>query len=158
MTGLSLRLIRFTILVTLLLGARDTFAQSTGTSADDWSLPTIALPPEIDRVLRDYERFWRDGEGARLADLFTPDGILLPGGAPPQRGRSAIAASRTRGGGALELVAFAYAVGDTVGYVIGGYRPLPIAPEGRFMLALRRAADGAWRIAADMENGHGTGR
>ena len=47
----------------------------------------------------------------------------------------------------------AYAVSDTVGYIIGGFRyPTTTGPGGKFLLALRKGADGRWLIAADMDN------
>jgi len=53
------------------------------------------------------------------------------------------------------LRALAYATADTVGYIIGGYSSTPGAPDiGKFILALRRERGGAWRIAADMDNGN----
>mgnify|MGYP006148377467 CR=1 FL=1 len=35
-------------------------------------LPSVTLPPELDRVLRDYERNWAAGDEAALAALFDP--------------------------------------------------------------------------------------
>ena len=52
-------------------------------------VPSVNLPPELDRVLRDYERHWRAGDGAALSALFTEDGFIQRGG-PWIRGRDAI--------------------------------------------------------------------
>ena len=38
--------------------------------------PSIELPAELERVLREYESAWRRG-GAELAALFTEDGFVL---------------------------------------------------------------------------------
>lgn len=115
--------------------------------------PVVTLPAELDRVLRDYESAWRDGDGARLAALFTPDGMALHNGALPTRGREAIARGITGPGGALQLHAIAWGVSDSVGYIVGGYRyPTSTGPGGKFLLALRKGADGKWLIAADMDN------
>ena len=117
------------------------------------TLPTVALPPALDRVLRDYERAWRARDPAALAALFTDDGFVLSGGRPPVHGRAAIAAHYAGSGGALHLRAVAYAADDTVGYIIGMYGATATEPPmGKFVLALRRAPGGAWRIAADMDN------
>jgi ketosteroid isomerase-like protein len=115
--------------------------------------PAIALPPALDRVLRDYERAWRDGNGPGLAALFTDDGFAVQSGSPIRQGRAAIAQGITRPGGALQLTAYAVSVSDTVGYIVGGYRyPQSTGPGGRFVLALRMGADGRWLIAADLDN------
>jgi ketosteroid isomerase-like protein len=118
-----------------------------------WPMPVVSLPPELDRVLRDYEAAWQAGDGEGLAKVFTSDGIILPSGKLPERGTAAIRASHTEPGGDLELVAFAWATGDTVGYIVGGYRyPTTTGPGGKYVVALRKGRDGRWRIAADIEN------
>ncbi len=117
----------------------------------------ITLPSELDRVLRDYEAAWRAGDGRKLASLFTEDGMALPSGSLPHRGRSNIAASIKGPGGELQLHAIAYGTSDSVGYIIGGFRyPSSSGPGGKFLLALRRGADGKWLIAADMDNAAGS--
>lgn len=116
-------------------------------------LPAITLPPALDQVLRDYERAWRDGDGARLAALFAEDGFAVQSGSPLAQGRPAIARNITGPGGALQLSAFAFSTAGTVGYIVGGYRyPDTIGPGGRFVLALRMSPDGRWEIAADLDN------
>ena len=72
--------------------------------------PAVTLPPALDRVLRDYESAWRDGDGQRLASLFTDDGFAVQSGSPIARGRDAIAKNITGPGGELQLTAYAYAV------------------------------------------------
>jgi ketosteroid isomerase-like protein len=115
--------------------------------------PAITLPPELDRVLRDYERAWRDGDGAALAALFLEDGFAVQNGSPLARGREAIAKNIDGPGGALQLTAYAFAVSDSTGYIVGGYRyPESIGPGGRFVLALHKRQDGFWLIAADLDN------
>jgi ketosteroid isomerase-like protein len=113
--------------------------------------PTVNLPPELDRVLRDYERHWKAKDGAALSALFTEDGFIARG--PWIRGRDAIrAAYSTSSGGDLRLRAVGYAAGDTVGYIVGGYRYGEAASDGgKFILALRRAPRGDWKIAADLD-------
>lgn len=116
-------------------------------------LPSIALPPELERVLRDYERGWQNRDAKALAEIFTSDGFVLSNGRPAVRGREAIARQYADGGGPLALRALAYAVSDTVGYIIGAYAPTAGATDdGKFILALRRRAGGRWEIAADMDN------
>ena len=113
----------------------------------------ISLPPDFDRVLRDYEAAWRDGDGLRLAALFTEDGFAVQSGSPVRRGRAAIASGITAPGGPLQLTAYAYSSSGNVGYIVGGYRyPATVGEGGRFVLALRAGPDGRWLIAADLDN------
>lgn len=50
-------------------------------------LPSVNLPPALDRVLRDYERAWQARDAAGLAALFTEDGMTLSNNnnQPPRR-------------------------------------------------------------------------
>ena len=117
-------------------------------------LRNAGLPPDLDRVLRDYERAWRAGDAVALASLFAVDGFLLQSNQPPVRGRTAIrAAYEGRGGGPLRLRALAFAADDTTGYIIGayGYGDAP-GDTGKFTLTLRRALGEPWLIFSDMDN------
>lgn len=116
-------------------------------------LGSITLPPELDRVLRDYERNWKAGDEAALANLFTADGFVPTGGGWV-RGRDGIRSVYGNAGGGLQLRALAYAVHDTVGYIVGAYgygETAGVPDRGKFVLALRRAAGGQWLIAADID-------
>ncbi|HJO05054.1 MAG TPA: DUF4440 domain-containing protein [Acidobacteriota bacterium] len=116
------------------------------------SPPTVELPPELARVLTDYEKAYRIG-GEELAPLFAEDGFVLAGGRPPVRGRAAIAAYYGDGGGPLSLRAIAYEVSGSVGYMIGGYALEQGSPDdGKFTLALQKGPDGRWLIFSDMDN------
>jgi ketosteroid isomerase-like protein len=116
-------------------------------------LPSVTLPPELDRVLRDYERHWTSGDEAALAALFTEDGFILQSGRPPVQGRANIQQAYASAGGALRLRALGYAVDDSVGYIVGGFGSREEGPDGgKFILALRRSPGGPWMIAADMDN------
>jgi Ketosteroid isomerase homolog len=118
------------------------------------ALSTIALPPELDRVLRDYERAWRKGDAGALAALFAEDGFVLQSGHPPIRGRAAIqAAYEGSSGGPLRLRALGFSTEDHLGYIIGayGYGEAP-GDIGKFTLALRRAPGKPWLIFSDMDN------
>jgi uncharacterized protein (TIGR02246 family) len=103
--------------------------------------------------LRDYERAWKAGDAPGLAALFTPDGFV-PTGRGWVRGRDGIRATYSNAAGGLQLRALAYAVQDTVGYIVGayGYGDTAAVPDrGKFVLALRRARGGPWLIAADID-------
>jgi ketosteroid isomerase-like protein len=115
----------------------------------------VTLPPELDAVLRAYEREWAARSAEGLARLFTDDGFVLQPGRPPVRGRAAIARAYEGAGGPLALRALAYATADTVGYIIGGYATAAGSRDmGKFILLIRRTPGGPWRIAADMDNGN----
>ncbi|HSK20185.1 MAG TPA: DUF4440 domain-containing protein [Longimicrobiales bacterium] len=113
---------------------------------------SIALPPELDRVLREYEAAWSAGDETALAELFTDDGFVpVPSGW--SRGRALIESVYENAQGPLLLRAIAFAVHDTVGYIVGAYtyRGLPEGTDaGKFLLALRLDASGRWLIAADL--------
>jgi hypothetical protein len=106
-------------------------------------------------VLRDYEKEWSGRSPSGLAGLFTEDGFVLQPGHPPVRGRAGIMAAYDRSGGPLALRALAFATADTVGYIVGAYASTAGEPDiGKFILLVRRARGGPWRIAADMDNGN----
>jgi ketosteroid isomerase-like protein len=143
---------RISVLLAVLalsIGSASGRAQATS------ELPSVALAPELDRVLRDYEAAWRKGDATALAALFAEDGFVLQGGRPPVRGRVAIQERYTgQGGGPLRLRALAASVSYTVGYIIGayGYGDTP-GDQGKFTLTLKRQRGGRWLIFSDMDNG-----
>ena len=125
-----------------------------GTAAQAADLPSLTLPPELARVLTDYETAWQRQDAPALAALFAEDGFVLSGGTRPVRGRAAIAAHYTGKGGPLALRALAYATAGDSGFVVGAYAEQRGQPDaGKFTLTLRR--DGArWLIFSDMDNGN----
>ena len=126
------------------------FAQQ---SEDASTLPKVELPPELERVLRDYERAWENRDAAALAALFTEDGFVLRPEHSPVRGRDAIETAYQNAGGPLHLHAFAFERADSIAYIVGGYTSTPKWPDaGKFILTLRRTQNGRWLIAADMDN------
>lgn len=124
-------------------------AKATADAAE----PSVTLPPELARVLTDYEAGWKTGNAPALAGLFAEDGFVLPQGQPPVKGRAAIQKLYTSNGSPLSLRAIAFAMQGDVGYIIGGYSGEPGKPDdGKFTLTLRKAADGRWLIVSDMDN------
>lgn len=117
--------------------------------------PSVVLPPALERVLRDYESAWADGDGERLAMLFTRNGFIrqrnwLTGRAAIRERYGAVA------GGPLRLRAVGYAAGDRVAHIVGawGYGEEALhRDDGVFLLALERDADGRWLIRADLDHG-----
>ena len=111
----------------------------------------IALGPDLERVLREYETAYARRDPAALTALFTEDGLVLPPGRPPVRGRAALQDYFEGEGGPLQLVPIAAAAGDSVGYIVGTFGGEARADAGgKFILLLRRSGAGPWRIAADM--------
>jgi hypothetical protein len=116
-------------------------------------LPTVELPPALDRVLRDYERLWRGGNSDALVALFTEDGFVARRGGWIS-GHAGLRDALQGTSSDLRLRAVAYAADERVGYIIGayGYGDQPGIPDrGMFILTLRRGADGRWLIAADLD-------
>lgn len=129
-------------------------AQSPPESAEVTELPDAALPPDLDQVLRDYERAWRAGDAKGISSLFTEDGVLLQNHRPPIRGRPAIkAVYEGNRGSPLRLRAIAYAAGDTIGYIVGGYRYGDATQDmGKFTITLQRTRGKPWLISSDMDS------
>jgi ketosteroid isomerase-like protein len=117
------------------------------------SEPSVNLPPELARVLTDYEAGWKSGNGASLAQLFSEDGYVLTDGRTAVKGRPAIERLYARSGAPLSLRAFAFATQGDVGYILGGFTRERGQPDvGKFTLTLRKAANGQWLIVSDMDN------
>ena len=141
----------FSVLLALTVSAAVVQAQAPEPPAP---LASINLPPELQRVLTDYETQWRFG-GDSLMKLFTEDAILTVGGKPPARGRAAIGAHFAGPKGPLALRAIAYAAEGNIAYIIGGYTMERGAPDiGKFVLTLKKAPNGRWLIFSDMDTGN----
>ncbi len=137
-----------TLIMTLLVATSATGQQEMPTAE-----PSVSLPPDLARVLTDYEAAWSRRDAPALAALFIEDGFVLPSGSSPVRGRAAIQKHYTGQGGPLSLRAIAYAAEGRVGYIIGGYTDMAGKPDiGKFTLTLRKVSDGRWLIMSDMDN------
>jgi ketosteroid isomerase-like protein len=143
-----------TIVVAALLATSPALGSAQATGAAYRPLPSIELPPELDRVLRDYEAAWAAGDEAALAALFTEDGFV-PTRLGWVRGRDGVRNVYESSSGPLRLRALAYTAADSVAYIVGAYNYNERADGmdgGKFLLALRRDAAGRWLIAADLDN------
>lgn len=119
------------------------------------ALPSVALPPELARVLTDYEAAWQRKDARGLAALFAEDGFVLSSGGPAVHGRSSIEKHYAGHGGSLSLRALAYSSEGATGYIIGAYARKKGDPDvGKFTLTLRKGTDGRWLIVSDMDNGN----
>ena len=120
------------------------------------AMPSVELPPDLARVLTDYEAAWRSYDAAALAALFAEDGFVLSDGAAPVRGQAAIEKAYKGAGGPLVLRAFAYATDGSLGYILGAFsRKAGERDVGKFTLTLRKGRGGRWLIISDMDNGIG---
>jgi ketosteroid isomerase-like protein len=124
------------------------------TNAFSEELPSVTLPPELQRVLTEYENAWQKKDAKALAALFTEDGFVLSSGNPPVRGRAEIEKHYSGSGGPLALHAFAYETEGSIGYIIGGFSRQKGQPDiGKFTLTLRKgSSDIRWLIVSDMDN------
>jgi ketosteroid isomerase-like protein len=139
---------RTLLLLTLLVAT-----SAAGSQEAPVAEPSVSLPPDLERVLTDYEAAWSKRDAAALAELFAEDGFVLPRGRTPVRGRAAIQKHYTGQGGPLSLRAIAYAAEGGVGYILGGYTDKAGNPDiGKFTLTLRKGSDGRWLILSDMDN------
>ena len=113
-------------------------------------LPSVELPPDLARVLRDYERAIKASDGPALAALFTEDALFATRRGWI-RGREAIQNAGRNEEGDLRIRAQAFTVHDSVGYIAGtvadGSKPSQ-SDLAKVVLTLRRGADGRWLIAA----------
>lgn len=119
--------------------------------------PSVELPAELARVLRDYERHWSAGDASELAALFVDEGLIVRDGTWI-RGRAAIRQAYQIAGGPLRLRAIEFAADGVVGYIVGAYgygESLPVDDVGLFVLTLRREPSGRWLIVSDMDRGGG---
>ncbi|WP_115526663.1 MULTISPECIES: YybH family protein [Xanthomonas] len=138
----------------LVLATGPLHCQNITEKANPTAVASVALPPALDQVLRDYERAWRKSDASALAALFTEDGFLLQSDRPPIRGRAAIqAAYEGSSGGPLRLRSLGFSAEGNVAYIIGayGYGDAP-GDIGKFTLTLRRAPGKSWLIFSDMDN------
>lgn len=130
-------------------------ALATGlTAAAAQTQPTVKLPDDVERVLKDYAQAWQANDPAALSKLFAADGMALPSGQPPARGADSIRKAYSQGAGTpLSLRPIAYGASGDLAYVIGGWGPSADKPDfGKFTLVLRRGGDGRWLIVSDMDN------
>ena len=140
------------LILCLLASMPQIWAQQSALVAAN-SLPSVVLPPDMDRVLRDYERAWQARNTEALVSLFVADGFVMQPQRPPVRGHAGLRQAYKEVGGPLHLRALAFAQSGTVGYIIGAYRYQSVGNDvGKFILALRRDDGKRWLIAADMDN------
>jgi uncharacterized protein (TIGR02246 family) len=102
-------------------------------------------------------------DAARIGALYAEDAVLMPPNQEMVRGRAAIQAfwQKILDGGAkdLSLTTMHVAVSGDVAYEAGTYQftlaapgAQPVTDRGKYVVGLRREADGKWRMAYDVFN------
>jgi predicted TIM-barrel fold metal-dependent hydrolase len=115
-------------------------------------LPTVELPEDFARLLRDREKGWNDASA--LAGLYTEDSLVLDMREPVWiRGRGEVTEYLSGlFARAYRVTPVAYGVEGSSGH-IAGYFTRPDGESVRYfghvLLSLRKGADGLWRIAAE---------
>ncbi len=121
--------------------------------ANDPPLPTIELPQELERLLREREKGWNDKTA--LARLFTEDSMVLDTHESRWvRGRDGVTEYLA---GAFakphRVTPVGYAIKGTAAHIAGYFtRPLEDGSTryfGHVLLSLQKGADNVWRIAAE---------
>ncbi len=118
--------------------------------APEPSLPTVKLPPELDRVLRERERI----SGSRnIGDLFTEDAQVLDVTRAEDhwaRGRAAAENLVNAHSRDTRFVPNTFWVDGSAGYIAGAVRSGDSTEdEMHFALGLKKDPRGAWRIALE---------
>lgn len=124
---------------------------SSAQTHDPALFPSVELPGELERVLRDYESAWAGDNGEDFAMLFTEDGYILSGGDSPARGRANIESRYSFAGGPLKLRAIHYEISESLAYIFGFYTYTEGTDLGKFALTLRKV-DERWLITSDQDN------
>lgn len=115
-----------------------------------------AIEATVDR----YVAASNEGDPEALAALYAEDALLLPPDHEPIMGREAIVEFWRQGtDSGLEVSTLRLEVDGDVAYMVGRYRLPPTEDEaadsGQYVLCLKRQADGAWKLTADIWNGSG---
>ena len=97
------------------------------------------------------------GDADALMEMYTEDALLLPPDHQPIEGRQAIGEFWRLGTDqGLEVSTIRLDTDGKIGYLVGRYR-LPAtddepADSGKYVMCLKRQADGVWKLTADIWN------
>jgi uncharacterized protein (TIGR02246 family) len=148
----------------LALGAGTLAAQTAGKAgASPAKAPAGAsLASAFAKSARDFEAAVARGDAAGVAALYTEDAILMPPNTPAAKGRAAIQeffkGMFAQGARNLKLAQTAALGSGANGYEVGTYEfdlgtaTAPIHDKGKYIVGMRRGADGKWLIANDIFN------
>jgi len=137
---------------------------ATGGGKSD-SASTAADVAAIAKMRDTYAATFKSGDVAAISALYTSDGLTQPNNQPTGTGPAGIAASYTAFFSQFNVVSFTLTgvkteASGNLGYDIGTYSfvatPKPkgdtIKVDGRYVVVLRKGADGSWKAIADMDN------
>lgn len=149
-----------------IVAAQDAIASLRATGADGLfaqSNPGEADRLEIDRVRESYVAAWKSASAERLAALYTEDARVLYPDQPPVSGRAAIKSYfdgffreftdhdfALRSSEVVIAGAWAFDSGTYQWTARSGNER--VGDDGKYLVVLRRSADGAWLLARDMDN------
>lgn len=111
----------------------------------------------IEAAVTRYVAATNRGDADALMELYAEDAVLLPPDHEPIEGREAIGAFWRQGTDqGLEVSTVRVETDGKIGYLVGRYR-LPATAEdpadsGKYVMCLRRQADGSWKLTADIWN------
>jgi len=157
----------------LLASAVTVGCRAAGPPAGAESGPLELSAAETARVLATDTLFavaTNAGDVDKVAGMYAEDGLLLPPGAPPVKGRAAI---REFWNGFLQPYAVTLTLGTDrvegrgdLAYIVGHYhlvttpkaKGTPAMPpeDGKYSEVLKRQADGSWRYVVDMYSPNST--
>jgi len=152
-----------------IVAAQDAVAPPAGQQANadlfSGADPSAAAKREIDKVRDAYVAAWQASNAVQVSELYSEDALVLYPNQPPVVGRGAIVGYFTGFFGdfprnEFELVSSEIVVTDDWAYDQGTYRWTgfpraggpPEADDGKYLVVLRRRADGSWKVARDMDN------
>jgi len=120
--------------------------------ANDPQLPAVALPGDLDRLLRAVEKGWNDKQA--LAPLLTEDSVVFDWLDPHWiKGRDEVTTYLSRlFARPYRVTPISYGIDGSAGHVAAYFTrgEGPAAKHfGQALLAVRKGADGLWRIAAE---------
>lgn len=122
--------------------------------------PEPAARQAIESAVTRYVTASNRGDVDALMELYAEDAVLLPPDHEPIEGREAIGEFWRRGTDqGLEVSTLRIETDGKLGYLVGRYR-LPAtgdepADSGKYVMCLKRQADGSWKLTADIWNSSG---
>jgi uncharacterized protein (TIGR02246 family) len=116
----------------------------------------------IGNVMDSYSKAYQDNDPDAIAALYAEEAVLMPPGHQLVEGRDSVRAFWSRGmEPGFRMTTMRVEVSGATAYVVGRYYVPPDdeddAETGKYLIALRRERDGAWRITADIWNADDSG-
>jgi uncharacterized protein (TIGR02246 family) len=124
--------------------------------------PQSMAQRQISRVMAEYQSAYHRNDASAMAELYAPNGLLLPPGRELIRGRDAIRKFWEQGMEAgFQMETLQVSAGMGTGFAVGRYY-IPAdaeneAESGKYVITFERQSDGVWRVAADIWNEDGNG-